>query len=289
MPRGTLRSLPMVPPRRPTAVLPSWAPLGLALRRHLDSSRSQASALEPLLLWSDLRPRMPEVLPGEVFFRAASEMPPLERKALELCRRLGGRALDVGAGAGSHVLALAKLGVEAEGMDICSEAVEVMRERGVRAKQCSLWDLEALERFDSLLMLMNSVGVVGSFKGLHGFLRRLHSTTSPGCCVVLDTSPPEWPAVHAAARRRSQPLPSSSFVDGKWAVLQCQLTLGSLQGETFPMLFAEAEAVASAAAATSWRAEIVCKDTASGSRNALLQLTKAERDIISATNMSGTR
>ncbi|CAE7469286.1 unnamed protein product [Symbiodinium pilosum] len=51
----------------------------------------------------NLRPGEPETLPPaqpsyELFFRRPAEMPALERRALELCLRQGGRALDLGAG-----------------------------------------------------------------------------------------------------------------------------------------------------------------------------------------------
>lgn len=75
-------------------------------------------------------------------------MPPLERTALELCRRAGGAVLDVGAGGGSHCLALAELGVAAEAVDVCPQAVEVMRRRGVKAEEQSMWNLRDLSRYD---------------------------------------------------------------------------------------------------------------------------------------------
>jgi 2-polyprenyl-3-methyl-5-hydroxy-6-metoxy-1,4-benzoquinol methylase len=62
------------------------------------------------------------------FFRIFSEMPELEKTALDLCQWKG---LDVGAGAGSHALELQARGFDVTALDKSELAVGVMLQRGV--------------------------------------------------------------------------------------------------------------------------------------------------------------
>ena len=80
-----------------------------------------------LTLYSDLGEQ--EEIPAALFFRTPEEFFPFERAALELCR---GRVLDVGAGTGVHSLYLQERGHDVVAIDVMADAVEIMRERGVR-------------------------------------------------------------------------------------------------------------------------------------------------------------
>ncbi|CAE8691538.1 unnamed protein product [Polarella glacialis] len=258
----------------------AWQPFGRALLHHMDrleakgtpllAASSHVAPAEDLLYWSNLRPRRPEELPSDLFFRAPASMPALERHALELCRRKGGRTLDIGAGAGSHVLALTGLGLEAEGVDVCPEAVEVMHRRGVKAQKASIWELKDLRKYSTLLLMMNSIGIVGRMETLHTLLQQLHGAVEPDCQLLLDVSPPDWSAVRAAATRGKDPISSAAFQEGQWVSLNCWLSLGGTTGRSFPMLFAEPRAVAQVAQAANWRASVAFEDPES--RHALLRL-----------------
>ena len=68
-------------------------------------------------------------MPVGTLFREEEDMPPLELKALDLCR---GRVLDVGAGAGCHSLALQRRGLDVTAVDISPLSVDVMRRRMLR-------------------------------------------------------------------------------------------------------------------------------------------------------------
>ena len=71
----------------------------------------------------------PEEMPIDIFFRNVEDMPQLEVKALDLCY---GTTLDVGAGVGSHALMLQKLNIDVVAIDICADAVQIMKQRGVK-------------------------------------------------------------------------------------------------------------------------------------------------------------
>ena len=53
-------------------------------------------------------------LPVEYLFRSHSEMPPVEKKAIELCK---GKILDAGAGAGTHLKILIEKWHDVKGLD----------------------------------------------------------------------------------------------------------------------------------------------------------------------------
>ena len=97
-------------------------------------------------------------IPVEQLFRTFDEMPPLEQEALRLA---SGKILDCGAGSGCHALALQAMGKEVEAIDISPRSVEVMQQRGVKQAYCiNLFDENYLQKFDTILMLMNGTGIV---------------------------------------------------------------------------------------------------------------------------------
>jgi hypothetical protein len=72
-------------------------------------------------------------------------------------------------------------------IDISPCAVEVMAQRGVREVRCA--DVFEFDRgrFDTLLMLMHGIGMVGDLPGLDRFLRHAHSQAKPGGQLVFDS------------------------------------------------------------------------------------------------------
>ena len=97
-------------------------------------------------------------MPLQTLFRKYEEMPEIERKALDMAR---GKVLDVGAGAGCHTLVLQERGVKVTAIDISPLSVEAMRRRGViDAREQDFFTLEG--RYDTILMLMNGIGIVGT-------------------------------------------------------------------------------------------------------------------------------
>lgn len=123
-------------------------------------------------------------IPVELLFRSYEEMPQLEQKALDLAR---GKILDVGAGAGCHSLALQALGKDVTAVDISPLSVITMRERGVK-KVMEQDFFTVKERYDTILMLMNGIGIVGSIDRLPSFFNHIDSILSKGGQLLLDSS-----------------------------------------------------------------------------------------------------
>lgn len=124
-------------------------------------------------------------IPVADLFREYDDMPYIERVALDMA---DGRVLDVGAGSGCHSMALAKAGKESVAIEISPLSVEVMRERGVDARLVNLYDESFTEKFDTILMLMNGTGIIGTLENMGPFFARIRQILNPGGCVLIDSS-----------------------------------------------------------------------------------------------------
>ena len=123
-------------------------------------------------------------IPVKTLFRDEDEMPEIERKALGMGR---GKTLDVGAGAGCHSLILQKRDIDVTAIDISPLSVETMRARGV--KNAFEQDFYAHEgRYDTILMLMNGIGIVGTLNRMPMFFHHLDKILAPDGQLLCDSS-----------------------------------------------------------------------------------------------------
>ncbi|WP_419213931.1 class I SAM-dependent methyltransferase [Maribacter sp. X9] len=126
-----------------------------------------------------------DTLPLPYMFRSFAEMPVIEQKALESCK---GKILDIGCGAGSHGLYLQQKGMTITGLDASQGAIKVCQERGLKNTVLdTIMGFEG-ETFDTLLLLMNGIGLAGSLKGLEVFFTKLKSLLNGGGQILLDSS-----------------------------------------------------------------------------------------------------
>ena len=124
-------------------------------------------------------------IPVDTLFRSFEDMPVVEQTALEMAQ---GDILDVGAASGCHSLALAQMGKESLAIDISPLSVNVMKERGVNARQVNFYDESFTEKFDTVLMLMNGTGIIGNLDNIPAFFARLRQLLKPGGVVLIDSS-----------------------------------------------------------------------------------------------------
>lgn len=152
-----------------------WEPLGKALLDYYNGD-----SLASLNVISDFEP--PVMMSAELFFRGPELFSSLEQIAMRLCK---GRILDIGAGAGSHVLSLQEFGYPVTAIDICTGIVKVMRLRGVKdARYADIFKFRMDgfplgSKFDTLLMLMNGIGIVGNLSRLGQFFTHAKTLLNP--------------------------------------------------------------------------------------------------------------
>lgn len=139
-----------------------------------------------------------QTVPVALFFEH-DKFPALEAAALALCQ---GSILDAGAGAGRHSLALRTRGRDVTALEIEPECETILRARGL--EQVSIGDIMAWSgpRFDTILMLMNGIGMVGTPDQLDHLLAGLPSRLQLGgrlLCDSIDVTLTDDP-VHVAYR-----------------------------------------------------------------------------------------
>lgn len=124
-------------------------------------------------------------LPLPYLFRDFDDMPQLEQKALALCQ---GRVLDVGCGAGGHSLYLQKKGYEVTALDHSHGALKTCKLRGIKNTVHADIHHFKNEKFDTLLLLMNGIGIVGKMEKIGDFFQHMKSLLNYGGQILLDSS-----------------------------------------------------------------------------------------------------
>lgn len=125
-----------------------------------------------------------DIIPIEVLFRKFDEMPELEQIAIDSAK---GRVLDVGAGTGVHALELQDRGHDVLAIEISAGAVSYMNQIGLKAKKIDFFELKN-EKFDTILMLMNGIGIAGTLSNLPKTLEHAKSLLNPGGKILCDSS-----------------------------------------------------------------------------------------------------
>lgn len=126
-----------------------------------------------------------DVIPLEVLFRSLKDMPKLEIEALELCR---GAILDVGAGAGVHCLVLQKKGLNVFAIESSPGASKHLKNINVPVQNVLFENFKPNSKFDTILMLMNGIGIAGSLGQLKATLMHAKSLLKPGGQLLCDSS-----------------------------------------------------------------------------------------------------
>ena len=159
---------------------PTLDPMGQAIWDY--ASTGHAGTLRVLSSMFD-----DDEIPVATLFRTELQMPALERMALNLCR---GHVLDVGAGAGCHSLALQDRGLEVCSIDISPLSTRARTLRGVRDARCTDFFGQELDgmRFDTIVLLMNGLGIAGTLDRLPSLLNRCKALLTPGGRVLADSS-----------------------------------------------------------------------------------------------------
>ena len=188
-------------------------------------------------------------IPLATLFRRYEDMPLIERKALDMAK---GKTLDVGAGAGCHSLVLQQRGVDVTAIDISPLSVETLKERGI--KNVFEQDFFALEgKYDTILMLMNGIGIVGTMERMPEFFRHLDNILAPGGQVLCDSSDISY------VFEDEDGIIEYPDTVGYYGELSFRMQYKDTIGEPFPWLYIDADTLKGQAARNGYNVEVVAE------------------------------
>jgi SAM-dependent methyltransferase len=197
-------------------------------------------------LWLHNNYGKPEDMPVDVFFRPGEDMPELEHHALSFC---SGKILDIGAGAGSHALLLQSAGHDVTALEICESACEIMLDRGVKKIiNRDLFDFEK-EQFDTLLLLMNGIGLCGDINGLRKFLSHSKKLLKPGGQLIFDSSDISY-------LYTEHNMPPENY----YGEISYQYEYQSVKGDLFKWLYVDYNTLSAMAENMGWNSELLYDD-----------------------------
>lgn len=136
-----------------------------------------------LWIYNKYGPR--EEMPVDIYLRNEDDMPDIEWLAIEKCN---GKVLDIGAGAGSHALVLLERNIDVTALDISPLLAKVMRDRGVKnIAQTDIFEYSE-GGFDTVLLLMNGIGLAGTLTRLKKLLGHFNTLLNPNGQILFDSS-----------------------------------------------------------------------------------------------------
>ncbi|WP_461532167.1 SAM-dependent methyltransferase [Sinomicrobium sp.] len=191
-----------------------------------------------------------DILPVPYLFRSYEEMPEIEQVALMMAR---GKVLDIGCGAGSHALYLQEQKrLEVTAIDNSLGAVEICRKRGL-TKTVHTHLMKYTETgFDTILLLMNGLGLCGKLNRIGPFLQHLKSLLKPDGQILLDSSDILY--MFDEDEDGGKWIPS---LDTYYGELEFRMRYKDVQGPSFPWLFCDYNTLQNAAIANGLHCELL--------------------------------
>lgn len=182
-------------------------------------------------------------------FREHVGMPILEQKALELCH---GKILDIGCGAGGHSLYLQQKGQTVTGLDQSVGAVKACRLRGLKqVVHGSIMQFNGT-KFDTLLLLMNGIGIAGALEKVETFLNHLKTLLLPKGQIIVDSSDIAYMYQKNADSTFQLPETGSYYGEGRFV-----MEYKGKKGSEFPWLYLDFQHLCTAAGNVGLGCELV--------------------------------
>lgn len=188
----------------------------------------------------------PEDMPVDIFFRPEADMPEMEIIAMDLCR---GKTLDIGAGVGSHALILQSKGIDVTALEISAKACEIMKHRGIKKViNTDILQYDS-EKYDTILLLMNGIGLCKDIPGLRYFLDYIKDLLMPSGQLIFDSS-------DIAYLYKPDEFISSNY----YGEIYYQYEYQKIKGNWFKWLYVDFDTLKSIAEKGGWDCEMIYED-----------------------------
>ncbi len=184
-------------------------------------------------------------MPVSYYFRTLKKMPELEQKAIEFCK---GKILDIGAAAGSHAIELQKKGLDVTAVEISPAACDVMKDRGIVNVVCKDFFKYEDEKYDTLLLLMNGIGLSSTLSGFKNFLKKAETLLNSNGQIIFDSS-------DIAYMYEEIEMPSHYYGE-----VNCRYEYDKQLTDWFQWLYIDENTMLSIAEEEKWHCEIVFQD-----------------------------
>lgn len=220
-------------------------PLGNAL---LDYYHQPDDALELIVKSPDFKD---DVISVKHFFRDYDDMPKIEKLAISEC---SGSILDVGSGAGCHSMALQNQGFHVTALEASPGAINVLIKRGINnIIHQNIYQVKN-KKFDTILMLMNGIGIAGTPAGAETLLLHMKSLLQPDGRIIFDSSDLIY-----LFDGRSDDINRELDVN-YYGIVQYQMQYKKTEGEPFYWLYLDEQGLITLARKTGYTVEILYRD-----------------------------
>ena len=142
-----------------------------------------------------------------------------------------------------------KIGKDVSAIDISELSVQVMKQRGIDARVLNFFDKTFDEKFDTILMAMNGIGIVGKIERLPDFFMRIKQLLAPGGQVLLDSSDIRYVFENEDG---SLDIDSDS---GYYGEIDYRMQYRGIRGETFDWLYIDFDTLSTYAKQYGFHAE----------------------------------
>jgi SAM-dependent methyltransferase len=210
----------------------------------------------PLLLHNEYG--TPDSIPMERFFNDQGKFSALENFALE---QVSGRILDIGAATGRHALYMQNLGHDITAMDISISCGVLLKEIGL--KKIIVEDIFEFngQEFDTILMLMNGIGLAGNIEGLERLLIHFKNILNPAGQLLVDSSDITY-------LYKDIPLPTNKY----FGELSFQYEYKNMMSDLIKWFYIDQKKLMSISNSTGWSCQVIFEDE-TGAYLARLQIT----------------
>jgi hypothetical protein len=158
-----------------------------------------------------------------------------------------GKTMDLGAGCGSHSLLLQEKDLDVVAIEISPGAAEIAGRRGVYNIINEDFRNYHQDKFDTITMVMNGIGIVGSLNGLTTSLKKFKTMLNPGGQLLFDTTDISY-------------LDRKTTLGEYFGEVSFQFEYKGIKGEWFNWLYLDIATLKSICKSSGWKMQIIYQD-----------------------------